>query len=447
VARCSFVPPYLIDRLTQLPDDDPIGRAARATRPIDDAIRERRRLTASGADGIPVPPVEVRWTVYSAGHTTDLPGSPARADGDDASRDDASRDDAVDETYVGLAATWDLLADVFSYPAVDGQGTPVTATAHYGDGYANAFWDGRQLVLGDGDGIVFGRFTKPIDVLAHEYAHGITQYTAALAYEGQSGALNESISDVFGSMVKQRALGQTVDEADWLIGEGLFLPGFQGQALRSMREPGTAYDDPRLGRDPQVGAMSRYVDTTDDGGGVHINSGIPNRAFSLAATSLGGRSWEGAGPIWWAALVGGHVGPRADFAGFADATLEAAGRLYGDDSAEWDAVRSAWAEVGVLAPDLDRPSDASGVVYVRRSGGFAGLITEREIDLASDPAGAEAAALLRRVDFGQITKTRRQPDRFVYVVRAAGREVQLNEQDVPPELARLIDFILSRDPR
>jgi Thermolysin metallopeptidase, alpha-helical domain/Thermolysin metallopeptidase, catalytic domain len=440
VARCSFVPPYLIDRLTQLPDDDPVGRAARATRAIDDAIRERRRRTASGADGIPVPAVEARWTVYSASHTTDLPGSSIRADGDD-----ASGDDAVDETYDGLAATWDLLADVFSYPAVDGQGTPVSATAHYGDGYANAFWDGQQLVLGDGDGIVFGRFTKPVDVLAHEYAHGITQYTAALAYEGQPGALNESISDVFGAMTKQRVRGQTVDEADWLIGEGLFLPGVEGQALRSMREPGTAYDDPRLGKDPQVGSMSRYVETTDDGGGVHINSGIPNRAFSLAATSLGGRSWEGAGPIWWAALLGGQVGPETDFAGFADATLEAAGRLYGDDSAEWAAIRSAWAEVGVLAPDPDRPSDASGVVFVQRSGGFAGLVTEREIDLASDPAGAEAAALLRRVDFDRITKTRRQPDRFVYVVRAAGREVQLNEQDVPPELGRLIDFILSRD--
>ncbi|HYJ69140.1 MAG TPA: protealysin inhibitor emfourin [Nocardioidaceae bacterium] len=440
MARCSFVPPYLISRLSQLPDDDPIGRAGRTTRAIDDAIRERRRRTASGADGIPAPPVEARWTVYSAGHTTKQPGSEVRADGDD-----ASGDDAVDELYDGLAATWDLLADVFSYPAVDGQGTPVTATAHHGDGYANAFWDGRQLVFGDGDGVVFGRFTRPIDVLAHEYAHGITQYTAALAYEGQPGSLNESISDVFGAMVKQRVLGQTVDEADWLVGEGVFLPGVQGRALRSMKEPGTAYDDPRLGKDPQVASMRRYVDTTDDGGGVHINSGIPNRAFCLAATSLGGRSWEGAGAIWWAALVGGHVGRKTDFVGFADATLEAAGRLYGDDSAECGAVRSAWAEVGVLAPDPDRPSDAGGVVYVRRSGGFAGLITEREINLASDPAGAEAAALLRRVNFDRLSKTPPQPDRFVYLVRTAGREVRLNEQDVPPELGQLIDLILGRD--
>jgi hypothetical protein len=440
VARCSFIPPFLISRLTQLPDDDPLGQAGRATRALDDTIRQRRRETVSGAIGIPVPPVEARWTVHTADHTTELPGQAVRSDGDD-----PTEDDAVDEAYDGVAATWDLLADVFSYTAVDGQGTPVTATVHYGDRYANAFWDGRQLVFGDGDGMVFGRFTRPIDVLAHEYAHGITQYTAALTYEDQPGALNESVSDVFGAMVKQRVLGQTVDEADWLAGEGIFLPGVRGQALRSMREPGTAYDDPRLGKDPQVGSMSQYVETTEDSGGVHINSGIPNRAFYLAATSLGGRSWEGAGPIWWAALVGGHVGPETDFAGFADATLEAAGRLCGDDSAEWAAVRAAWAEVGVLAPDPDSPSDAIGVVYVQRSGGFAGLITEREIDLASDPAGAEAAALLRRVDFDRITKTPPQPDRYVYLVRTAGREIRLNEQDVPPELGRLIDLILGRD--
>jgi len=439
MATCAFVPPYVLSRLAELPDDDPTAQASRTTLDIDHAIRERRRRAAPGTVGVPAPALESRWTVHGADHATDLPGAPVRADGDDPT-DDA----AVDEAYDGIAAMWDLLADVFSYTSVDGHAAPVTATVHHGDRYANAFWDGRQLVFGDGDGAVFGSFTTPIEVLGHEYAHGVTQFTAGLAYEDQPGALNESVSDVFGSMVKQRVLGQTVDEADWLIGDGLLRPGVQGTALRSMKEPGAAYDDPRIGKDRQVGSMRSYVETTEDRGGVHINSGIPNRAFYLAATGLGGRSWEGAGPIWWAALVSGRIGRGTEFVEFAETTLEATARLYGAASAEWVAVHEAWAEVGVLEADPDGPSEAAGVVAVRRSGGFAGLVAEGQIDLATDPAGAEAAALLRRVDFARLRATPPQPDRFVYVVRTGAREVRLNEQDLTPELAQLIDLVLGR---
>ena len=211
---------------------------------------------------------------------------------------------------------------------------------HYEQNYDNAFWNGTQLVFGDGDGTVFGSFTEPVDVLGHEFTHAVTQFTAALTYQGQSGALNESVSDCFGMCVKQRVLGQTAETADWLVGEGIFLPGINARALRDMAHPGTAYDDPTLGQDPQVGDMADYVDTTDDNGGVHTNSGIPNRAFYLAATAIGGDTWEGAGQIWYAALTGGQVSADTDFAGFAAATVAAAG-----DHA--DAVRQAWATVGV----------------------------------------------------------------------------------------------------
>ncbi len=169
------------------------------------------------------------------------------------------------------------------------------ATVHYGQDYVNAFWDGTQLVFGDGDRRVFDRFTKPVDVLGHEFSHGVVQHTAGLVYQGQPGALNESVADVFAACLKQRLLAQTPAQADWLIGEGLFLPGVRARALRDMAAPGTAYDDPVLGRDPQVGHMDDYVETTDDNGGVHLNSGIPNRAFQLAATSIGGNTWAGAG--------------------------------------------------------------------------------------------------------------------------------------------------------
>ena len=111
------------------------------------------------------------------------------------------------------------------------------ATVHYEKNYDNAFWDGTQLVFGDGDGKVFDRFTKPIDVLGHELSHAVTQHTANLIYEGQSGALNESLSDVFGACIKQRHLGQSAEDADWLVGAGIFLPGVSGKALRSMSRP------------------------------------------------------------------------------------------------------------------------------------------------------------------------------------------------------------------
>ena len=210
----------------------------------------------------------------------------------------------VNEAATGITESLALFTDL-GRSSYDDRGATVVATVHYEKDYDNAFWDGTQLVFGDGDGTVFDRFTKPIDVLGHELSHAVTQYTADLIYQGQSGALNESMSDVFGACIKQRHLGQDAAGADWLVGEGIFLPGINGRALRSMSDPGTAYDDPAIGKDPQVGSMADYVDTADDNGGVHLNSGIPNRAFTIAARAIGGESWSGAGRIWYAALTSG----------------------------------------------------------------------------------------------------------------------------------------------
>ena len=204
-------------------------------------------------------------------------------------------DDAVNEAYDGLGATWELWSTAYARDSLDGKGMPLLATVHYGRNYDNAFWDGSQMVFGDGDGVIFERFTKSLDVIGHELAHGVTEHTAGLLYQGQSGALNESISDVFGVLVKQKALGQSAAQADWLVGAELLNASVKGRALRDMRNPGTAYDDPRLGKDPQPAHMDDYVDTQDDNGGVHINSGIPNRAFVLAADAIGGNAWDAAG--------------------------------------------------------------------------------------------------------------------------------------------------------
>jgi Zn-dependent metalloprotease len=187
---------------------------------------------------------------------------------------------------------------------------------------------------------------ESLDVIGHELTHGVTQYEAKLVYSYQPGALNESMSDVFGSLVKQRQLGQTAGQADWLIGQGLLTANVRGQALRSMKAPGTAYDDPVLGKDPQPGHMRDYKNTTSDNGGVHINSGIPNRAFYVTALEIGGNAWEKAGRIWYVTLRD-KLGANSQFQDAARLTYQAAGELFGTDSLEQKAVRKGWSEVGL----------------------------------------------------------------------------------------------------
>jgi Zn-dependent metalloprotease len=282
-----------------------------------------------------------RRTVYDARRGYMLPGRLVRGEGDP-----KSRDVAVNEAYDGSGATYDFFYRVFGRKSIDNRGFRLDATVHYGVKYDNAFWNGRQMVYGDGDGEVFRRFTIALDIISHELAHGVTQYEANLEYRGQPGALNESFSDVFGSLVKQYRRRQSVAEADWLIGEGLFLPGIKATGIRSLKEPGTAYDDPLLGRDPQPGHMRDYVQTSEDAGGVHINSGIPNRAFYQLAIRLGGFAWEKAGRIWYRALCE-RLGAHSGFADAMNMTVHGAGELYGLNSREQKATREAWSDVGL----------------------------------------------------------------------------------------------------
>ena len=182
--------------------------------------------------------------------------------------------------------------------------------------------------------------------IGHELTHGVTQYEAGLVYWDQAGALNESMSDVFGSLVKQYQRQETAGQANWIIGEGLFTSNVNGVGIRSMKAPGTAYDDPVLGKDPQPGHMDDYVKTIEDNGGVHINSGIPNHAFYVLAVELGGFAWEKAGQIWYKTLTE-KLTERSTFQQAADLTFEAAGELYGVGSLEQNAVSTGWAEVGI----------------------------------------------------------------------------------------------------
>jgi Zn-dependent metalloprotease len=234
------------------------------------------------------------------------------------------------------------------------------STVHYRQGYDNAFWDGEQMVYGDGDENLspeerlFNRFTIAIDIIGHELTHGVTQFEAKLQYFQQPGALNESMSDVFGSLVKQYQLGQTAGEADWIIGGGLFTANVNGVGIRSMKAPGTAYDDEVLGKDPQPAHMKDYVSTISDNGGVHINSGIPNHAFYVAALELGGFAWEKVGQIWYVTLKD-KLGATSKFQECADNTYYTAAELFGAGSLEQQAVKKGWDAVGLTVGGTPPP--------------------------------------------------------------------------------------------
>jgi Zn-dependent metalloprotease len=278
---------------------------------------------------------EKRRTIYDCNHTQANPprGKLVRGEGDP-----PGADAAVNQAYDSSGTTYDFYEQVLGRNSVDGQGMRLDSFVHYATRFNNAFWDGAEMVYGDGDGKNFSGFTKAIDVVAHELTHGVTQFSTpgGLDYVDQSGALNESISDVFGSIVKQWSLQQTVDQADWLIGAGIMVP--QGwNALRSMKDPGnTAVTWPG---DDQPATMDGYV----TGGDVHTNSGIPNHAFYLAAMALGGNSWGDAAKIWYGTLP--LLKPTSTFQDAAQATISVATAL---GTAQATAVTAAWKQVKVI---------------------------------------------------------------------------------------------------
>jgi len=248
-------------------------------------------------------------------------------------------DVTVNQAYDSTGSTYEFYSSVLARNSIDNRGMRLDSFVHYGRNFNNAFWDGSEMVFGDGDGQMFLGFAMALDVVAHELTHGVTQYSTpgGLDYQDQSGALNESISDVFGSVVKQWKLNQAAKDADWLIGAGI-LGDKVGHALRSMKDPGNR--DVTWEGDDQPSTMDKYV----EGGDVHTNSGIPSHAFYLAAMALGGNSWDKAAKIWYQALP--LLKSNATFADAANATVDVASRTFG--SAESDAVKGAWAQVKVL---------------------------------------------------------------------------------------------------
>lgn len=340
-----IIPPYMLEAIVQ--NGTPHQRTiALRTLQSDHTFRTVRlthhHMKSSAPALQPAQPGQPQRTVYTAHNTTKLPGDTLLNEGSS-----EIRDAAANEAYAGLGYTYQFYWDIYRRNSIDSKGLPLKAVVHYDKNYNNAFWDGTYMVFGDGDGDLFNRFTLAVDVIGHELTHGVTGDEVGLWYIYQPGALNESVSDVFGSMVKQYTLKQKVDEADWLIGAGLFTAKVNGVAFRSMKAPGTAYDDPVLGKDPQPAHMRDFVYTMQDNGGVHLNSGIPNHAFYLLATRLGGHSWEKAGRIWYNTIRDTQLEPNASFQAFATRTLANADQLYGTGGKEHNAVKDAWNSVGI----------------------------------------------------------------------------------------------------
>ncbi len=338
---CFIVPPHILKHMASSSNAE-VREAAHHAMEVSAAMRGKRTAIGPFAGLLAASPGVKRRTVYDEKGGSKLPGKLIRSEGGK-----PSSDKSVNEAYDYAGDTYDFYSAVFARNSVDNKGMRLDSSVHYNKRFNNAFWDGTQMVYGDGDGVIFSHFTSCIDVIGHELTHGVTQFTSALEYEAQSGALNEHFSDVMGSLVKQWKLKQTAAQADWLIGKGLLGPSVKGVALRSMKAPGTAYNDPKtLGRDPQPANMSHYVHTDQDNGGVHINSGIPNKAFYNVAIALGGNAWEKAGKIWYTAFTN-KLGETAQFADAANATYETAGELYGVGKAEQIAVGEGWKNVGV----------------------------------------------------------------------------------------------------
>ena len=337
-----ILPPYVLDKMSESSEPavrklavEAIARSAtlRATRT---ALAQMPIMAA-----MPSPERKKDRLIYDmkGKGSSFLPGNLVRSEGGR-----KSKDPAVNEAYNHSGTTYDFYKKIFNRNSLDDRGMTLVSSVHLGRKYNNAFWNGEQMAYGDGDGVIFIRFTKSLDVVGHELTHGVVTHTCNLDYRNESGALNEHFADVFGSLVKQWKRKHTAAKADWLIGPDLMGPGTKARSLRTFKE-GPAYEnDPILGSDPQPKHLKDKYSGGADSGGVHINSGIPNHAFYLLATSLGGYAWEKAGRIWYQTMLA--LTPSSAFDDMVERSTQVSGGLFGAGSTEEKAVTKAWKSVG-----------------------------------------------------------------------------------------------------
>jgi Zn-dependent metalloprotease len=222
--------------------------------------------------------------VYDCRNRTKLRRNLTRFEGDG-----EVSDQVINNSYDNAGFIREFYKTNFDWVSYDNSNSNLHLNVHYSRSYNNAFWDGDDMVFGDGDGVIFTNFGNSLDVTAHEMTHGVVQFTANLVYQGQPGALNEHMADVFGVVIRQHTEGETStpETANWLVGDSIMGPTLQGQAIRNMKAPGTAYDNQYMGQDPQPDHMDNYYAGSSDNYGVHINSGIPNKVFYLTSVAFG----------------------------------------------------------------------------------------------------------------------------------------------------------------
>lgn len=329
----GFVPPRLIDRAELYARTHNIRTPVESATSVTDST-----ATNNNTPGSKTTFGEPFVLIYDARGGRYLPGYRARFEGSD-----QVADETVNRAYDYHVAVRKFFKQVFNRNSFDDKGGDLVGTVHYGWRMNNASWNGYQLVYGDGDGHFFSTFVV-LDVIGHEVFHAVIDRTSGLSYYGQPGALNEHLADVFGVLFRQWRHNLAVHEDSWLLGPGLFTSRVNGRALRDMRFPGTAYNDPFMGKDTQPAHMKDYVVTTEDDGGVHDNSGIPNRAFALFAISVGGKAWKTAGQIWYKAATGGRIPKDCDFLTFARETVAVATK---SSPKEVEKLKTAWKAVGI----------------------------------------------------------------------------------------------------
>lgn len=341
-----FLPPYVLDRFVES-DDPEVRRIAVDAIKQAAAARTMRNIIARMPimAAIPSPAGTKHRLVYdmkNVGRQQRLPGKLVRSEGQE-----PVQDKAVNEAYDHSGTIYDFYQEIFNRNSLDDRGMALISSVHFSRRYNNAFWNGEQMTYGDGDGNIFIRFTKALDVAAHEMTHGVVQHTCNLEYWKESGALNEHFADAMGALVKQWYLKQTVNEADWLNGDQIMGPGVIAKCLRTFKAEKAYEDDPLLGTDPQPKHMKEKYDGLDDNGGVHINSGIPNHAFYRVAMELGGQAWDKAGKIWYQTMK--NLNQTSQFQEAASMTYLVAGQLFGSGSLEQQAVKQGWDAVGISA--------------------------------------------------------------------------------------------------
>jgi Zn-dependent metalloprotease len=338
---CFFVPPRVLQEYSHHPDMD----AATQTKLQETYLEtDRLRIFREAARvalvthqysapaltlAAPTPPEQ---QIFDCRHQQSLPG---RIINDPANSADA----AAKTVFQVTAKVAEFYETVVGRNSVDNKGLDLVSSIHYMVNFDNAFWNGQQMVYGDGDNQLFIEFYNSPDVIGHELTHGVTQYESGLRYEGESGALNESISDAFGAVFNQWLGNKPAsDPAGWLIGAGIMGPRATAAGktcLRDMVDPAAAHC---LSQQPT--SYANFDPTAD----VHINSGIPNKAFASFAQAVGGNAWDQAIKLWYATCTG-SLSSTATFADFANATVSTAQRLGGADLQA--KVRQAWQAVEV----------------------------------------------------------------------------------------------------